>query len=106
MCIQCEDVQLTFEEPPAGAAVLYTVNGTEPSIDGDPHTHRYTAGGVIAITRGEYHQVIITARLFAPHGGSNVATLLGDSVHQGHVSAGALSYRYGHLFSRGFFFKG
>ena len=66
MCVQCSDLFLAFDEPPALYRLLYTLDGSEPSVADDAFsTRRYHAGAQpIDISKCAEGSVTVTARYF------------------------------------------
>lgn len=107
MCVTCRDVEVTFDDPPRGGVILYTMNDTDPVADLDadtPGALEYRPGSApIKILRGAYEQVALTARIVFPidvGGGGGTSSSTGRS---GGEKSSHQSYRYGHRFSRHFY---
>ena len=74
ICLSCEDAKITFPEIPAAYQLRFTLDGSEPSWDGeDPNTLTLPPGGTchpMRLTSGNTPQVELLARWFhvAPNG--------------------------------------
>lgn len=67
ICVTCSDLSLTFDTPPASYRLLYTIDGSEPSIADDVvATMQYVAGSKpIDIGKCSSDTVMVTARYFS-----------------------------------------
>ncbi|KAH9593548.1 hypothetical protein LSM04_009730 [Trypanosoma melophagium] len=117
ICISCNEMELFFEDPPAGGIICYTLDNTEPvqpdatttsaymagiGFSGATHlpmshenklslsTHIYKENQPIHVTLLKTEEVFLAARIFIP---------VVDPAASGAVT----SYRYGERFYRGFF---
>lgn len=96
MCVSCSELDFSFDEPPAGSQIAYTLNRTEPAlVDVSPpacaasaaslpremregsalylpgdsqgmHTHTYHSGGKVRLSLLEAEGMYVTARIFIP----------------------------------------
>eukprot|EP00164_Ancoracysta_twista_P022608 GFYU01041759.1.p1 GENE.GFYU01041759.1~~GFYU01041759.1.p1 ORF type:complete len:177 (+),score=23.61 GFYU01041759.1:44-532(+) len=96
ICVTCNDLYLAFDDPPASFILMYTLDGTEPSIGDDSRsTHRYTSGSKpIDVSKCEYKTLLVTARYFTANALAAVESHVSDEV-----------VRFGEKFSRGFHFE-
>lgn len=102
ICVTCNDLYLTFDDPPSAFVLLYTLDGTEPAIGDDSHsTHRFAAGSKpIDVSKCEYKTLMVTARYFTPN-----ALAAETATNREQRLGGDEVVRFGEKFSRGFHFE-